>query len=334
MNKSTGKKLTGFFGLAIAYAAVSGISGASMGMGVAQAAPDAPSLTVGYFKSANPETVGQTYNLFPSNIHFSTIESGITAFQEMIAGSMQIAGGVGVPPVALAQLRSMPIKVIDVEYTFRQDLVVSAAIKQPQDLVGKTIAVTAGTTGDESFTSYLTKHNIDPKSVKIINMDGTAMLGAFHRGDIAGGYIWDPVRSRLFADGGHSLDTSNALALIVASDSAIQQNPQAIQAYVCSIANANKFILTHHDETLKVLTALLKGDQATAEQVYAARRYLSPKDAVAKWMGNDAANLAGSISDMTGWANNKSTSPVTPLPDPHLIIDTQFAVAAANGACK
>jgi taurine transport system substrate-binding protein len=301
---------------------------------LANAAPELPTLTVGYFKGPNPETVGQKYELFAPNIRLSSVESGITAFQEMVGGSMQVAGGIGTPPLAIALLKSMPLKVIYVEYTFRQELVAAAAIKRAQDLVGKTIAVTSGTTGDQSFNDYLKRNGVDPASVKTLNMTGTAMLGAFKRGDIAGAYIWDPVRSALLADGGHALDATNPLAVVVASETVIKEHPAAIQAYVCAIAKANDFILTHRQEALKVFTDLLNGDQARAEQVFTTREYLSPEVAMSKWMGNNGANLANMINGVVNWANAKSATPSAQLPDAHSIIDTRFAAAAANGACK
>ena len=324
------RRLSGVLRLSVAGL----IAVTALGAAAAQAAPDASPLTVGYFKGPNPETVGQQYGLFAPNIRFSSVESGITAFQEMVGGSMQLAGGIGSPPLAIALLKSMPLKVVYVEYTFRQDLVAAPTIKAPKDLVGKTVAVTSGTTGDQSFSDYLKKNGVDPASVKTINMTGTAMVGAFKRGDIAAAYIWDPVRSALVAAGGHALDTTTPFAAVVASESVIKEHRAAIQAYVCAIAKANQFILTHRDEALKVFTALLNGDQATAEQVFATREFLSPKDAMGKWMGNNAANLSGAINGVVAWANAKSATPVAQLPDAHAIVDTQFVTAAANGACK
>ncbi len=330
MHVTTSGKFTRILGLALAAS----LAAATCEVGTAQAAADMPALTVGYFKGPNPESVGQKYGLFASNIRFSSVESGVTAFQEMVGGSMQLAGGIGTPPLALALLKSMPLKVIYVEYTFSQALVVGPAIKGPHDLAGKTIAVTTGTTGDQSFSDYLKKNGLDPASVKTVNMTATAMLGAFKRGDIAGGYIWDPALSAMVAAGGHALDTTNPFAAVVASASVIKDHPAAIQAYVCAIAKANDFILTHHQEALKVFTALLSGDQATAEQVLKTREFLSPKDAMTKWLGNNAGSLADAIGGAMAWANAKSATPVTQLPDPHAIIDTRFADAAAGGACK
>ena len=302
--------------------------------GVARAAPDTTALAVGYFKGPNPETVGQKYGLFAPGTRFSSVELGVTAFQEMVGGSLQLAGGIGAPPLALALLKSMPLKVIYVEYTFSQSLVVAPAIKRPQDLVGKTIAVTSGTTGDQSFAEFLKESGLKPASVKTINMTGPAMLGAFKRGDIAGGYIWDPFQAAMIAAGGHALTTTNPFAAVVASDAVIKSHPAAIQAYVCSIVKANDFILTHHQKTLTEFTALLNGDRATADRVFTARQFLSPKDAMTEWMGNHAANLAAAIQGVLAWANSKSLTPATALPDPHRIIDTRFAAAAANGACQ
>ncbi len=323
-------RLPRVLGAAIAACLVVAVSYTS----AAQAAPDTTALAVGYFKGPNPETVGQKYDLFAPSIRFSSVESGVTAFQEMVGGSLQLAGGIGTPPLALALLKSMPLKVIYVEYTFSQSLVVAPAIKRPQDLVGKTIAVTSGTTGDQSFAEFLKQSGLKPASVKTINMTGPAMIGAFKRGDIAGGYIWDPFQTAMIAAGGHALTTTNPLAAVVASDAIIKSHPDAVQAYVCAIAKANDFILTRHRKTLAEFTALLNGDQETASRVFTTRRFLSPKVVMTEWMGNHAANLAAAIQGVLAWANSKSLTPATTLPDPHRLVDTRFATAAANGACK
>lgn len=330
MYATTSRKFARVLGLTLSASLV----GAACYIGAARAAPEMTALTVGYFKSANPETVGQKYGLFPPNVRFASVESGVTAFQEILGGSMQLAGGIGSPPLALALLKSMPLKVIYVEYIFNQQLVVGPAIKRPQDLAGKTIAVTAGTTGDQSFADFLKKNNLDPASVKTVNMAGVAMLGAFKRGDIAGGYIWDPVQSQMLAAGGHALDTTDAFAAVVASDAVIKDHPAAIQAYICALGRANEFILANHQKTLTVLTALLNGDRAMAEQVFKTRVFLSPKDAMTNWMGDKTTNLADTIKSVVAWANAKSAAPVAELPDPRRIIDARFVTAAANGACK
>ena len=330
MHTTTSGKFTRLLGLALTVV----LAATACYMQAARAASDAPALTVGYFKGPNPETVGQKYGIFPSNIRFSTVQSGVTAFQEMVGGSLQLAGGIGTPPLALALLKSMPLKVIYVEYTFDQSLVVNSSIKGPKDLVGKTIAVTTGTTGDQSFSDYLKKNGLDPSSVKTVNMTGTTMLGAFKRGNIDGGYIWDPVRSAMIASGGHALDTTAPLAAVVASEAVIKAHPAAIQSYVCDIGKANAFILGHRKKALKVFTALLGGDRATAEQIFKTREYLSPKDSMTKWMGKGTSKLADAIGGAVAWANSKSATPSAKLPDPNDIIDAQFVNAAAGGACK
>lgn len=247
---------------------------------------------------------------------------------------MQLAGGIGAPPLALALLKSMSLKVVYVPYTFNQSLIVTAAIKTPKDLVGKTIAVTTGTTGDQAFADYLKRNGLSADSVKTVNMAGTAMLGAFKRGDIAGGYIWDPIESQMLASGGHALDATDPFAAVVASDTVIKNHPEAVQTYICALAKANDFILTQHPKAVSVVATLLNGDQATAEQVFKTRTFLSSKDVMGRWMGNNAASLTDSIKSMLVWANAKSPSPAAQLPDAHAIVDTQFAIAAANGACK
>src|SRR4051794_14869385 len=100
MYATTSRKIARGFGLTLSLSLLGAFC-----IGTAEAAVDLPPLTVGYFKSANPETVGQKYGLFAPNVRFASVESGVTAFQEILGGSMQLAGGIGSPPLALALLK-------------------------------------------------------------------------------------------------------------------------------------------------------------------------------------------------------------------------------------
>ncbi|MHB8619344.1 MAG: ABC transporter substrate-binding protein [Chloroflexota bacterium] len=289
-------------------------------------------LTVGYFTGPNPETLGQKYHLFGSNVKFSNVQSGITAFQEMTGGSLQLSGGIGSPPLAIALLQGLPIEAVYVEYNFQQSLVVSPKIGQPAALKGATIAITSGTTSDKSFADYLRAHSIDPQSVHTLNMNGTDMVAAFKRGSIQGAYIWDPIRSQLTAAGGRTLDTSEPIAVVVASQAVIKAHPRAVQRYVCDISKSNDYIGAHHNRALTVFTALFGGDKATAETVISTRHFFSPQDN-ATWMANNGQKLAGDIASAEKWANGKSQTPAKVLPDAHKMVDVTFADGVAGNKC-
>jgi sulfonate transport system substrate-binding protein len=69
-------------------------------------------------------------------------------------------------------------------------------IKQPKDLVGKTIATRVGSTGSWFISEYLKKNGIKDSDVKVINLDGQVLPTALCRGDISAFFIWEPFGSR------------------------------------------------------------------------------------------------------------------------------------------
>ncbi len=80
--------------------------------------------------------------------------------------------------------------------------VVKASIKDPKDLKGKTVATRVGSTGSFFIHQYLTKNGIDPKEVKVLNLETSQMIPALDRGDIDGFFIWEPhLKSALLTSG-------------------------------------------------------------------------------------------------------------------------------------
>jgi len=290
------------------------------------------SITDGYFKGPNPESVGQRYGLFDKSTHFVTIQSGITAFQAMIGGSLQAASGIGLPPLAIALLQDLPLKAVYVEYNYKQSLIVSPKIASPKDLVGKTIAVTTGTTADKALSDYLAKEKIDPHAVRIVNMTAPDMIGAFKRGSIDAAYIWDPARNALLASGGREIDVTEPIAVIVASDSAIAHDRHGVQQFVCDVAKSNAYIASHREDALTAFTELLGGDRKEAELVTRVRHFYTPEEN-AGYMASGAAKLAAELESSVRWANSKSTTMAKELPDPHKIIDPSFATYVAQHKC-
>ncbi len=135
------------------------------------------------------EGLDVTYRLFPS---------GTTAFQAFQTGQGDIIMTGDLPSVQyFFQAKGDYRTIAAVERDAKGYVVVAGKdISKPQDLVGKTVATRVGSTGSWFISEYLTKNNIDPKTVTVKNLDTQILPAALCGGDIAAFFIWQPVGSR------------------------------------------------------------------------------------------------------------------------------------------
>ena len=90
-------------------------------------------------------------------------------------------------------------------------LVVDDSVTAPQDLAGKTIAVPFGSTTHFHMMFALEQFNISPKDLDVLDMSPPDMVAAWERGDINGGFVWDPALGRM-KEKGRVLLTSGDLS--------------------------------------------------------------------------------------------------------------------------
>lgn len=91
-------------------------------------------------------------------------------------------------------------------------LVVKGDIKAIADIRGKKIAVPFGSTTHFSLLSLLKLEGIAPGELTVLDLQPQEMVAAWQRGDIDGGYVWQPNLGKLQKDGGTILVTSADLA--------------------------------------------------------------------------------------------------------------------------
>lgn len=137
----------------------------------------------------NAEGLNVTYRLFPS---------GTTAFQSFQSGQGDIVMTGDLPSVQYFFRAKGDYRTIAVIERDSKGYVAVATkdIQAPKDLIGKTIATRVGSTGSWFISEYLTKNHIDPKSVKVINLDTQVLPTALCGNEIAAFFIWQPVGSR------------------------------------------------------------------------------------------------------------------------------------------
>jgi ABC-type nitrate/sulfonate/bicarbonate transport system substrate-binding protein len=72
-------------------------------------------------------------------------------------------------------------------------------IDGPKDLVGKAVGYAKGTASEYYLYLFTDKYNIDPKSLRLVNVAAPEMVPALARGDIDVMFAWEPWFTRLKA---------------------------------------------------------------------------------------------------------------------------------------
>jgi taurine transport system substrate-binding protein len=181
------------------------------------------------------------------SVEFVKFTSGTEVINAMASGSIDISLN-GSSPSAAGFSRGVDLQVIYVYDNINdaEALVVDESITSPQDLRGKTIAVPFGSTTHFHMMFALEQFNIDPKDLNVIDMSPPDMVAAWERGDINGGFVWDPALGRMKGKG-HVLITSGDLSnwgkatfdAMVSRKGFTEKNPDFTCKWVKMVASAD-----------------------------------------------------------------------------------------------
>ncbi|WP_448953159.1 taurine ABC transporter substrate-binding protein [Labrys neptuniae] len=236
------------------FLAASLLLGTALG-GAAHAADS--QVTIGFQTGVDPAKAAQAAGDYEKatgwKIAWRKFDSGADVIAAIASGDVQI-GYVGSSPLTAAASRKLPIETIFIAALLgeSEELVVRDTIREPKDLVGKKIGVPFVSTSHYSLLAALKHWNIAPKSVEILNLRPPELAAAFERGDIDGGYVWDPALGKL-KEKGRVLVSSADLAKwgaptfdawIAAKDFA-KAHPDVVTSFVKVTADSYKAYRDH-----------------------------------------------------------------------------------------
>lgn len=132
------------------------------------------------------------------SIEFYKFGSGTEVINAMASGSIDISLN-GSSPTAAGYSRGVDMQVIYIYDNINnaEALVVNDSITTPQDMVGKKIAVPFGSTTHFHMMFALEQFGLDADKVNVLDMSPPDMAAAWERGDIDGGFVWQPVLGRM-----------------------------------------------------------------------------------------------------------------------------------------
>lgn len=207
-----------------------------------------------------------------------------------------------------------------------ESLVVKSTVKSIADLKGKKIAVPFSSTSHYSLLSLLKLENIKPNELTVLDMVPPDMLAAWQRGDIDGGYLWEPSLSKMQQDGGTILATSEDLAkrgyatfdVAVARTEFAQQYPDVLKQYRSLLDQSVKVYRDEPEKAGKALAAELGISPEEALTQAGQSIWLdSSEQADAKYFGTSSqpGAIAKGLKDTADFMVEQKAIPTAPTQD-------------------
>ena len=273
-------------------------------------------VVVGYQTDALPSSVAIANGEFAKatgyDIDFRKFNSGADVFAAIASGDVQV-GYVGSSPFAAATSRGLSVKAFYLASISGIDeaLVVrnGSGINSLNDLKGKKLAAAPVSTDHYQLLQLIKSLGLTEKTVQVLAIPQPEIVAAFNRGDIDGGFVWDPALTELKKNG-KVLITSKEVAekgaptftAWVATDKFAKENNAfltqfsgVINKYYTSFTR-DKAAWSAESDNAKALAKLLGG---TAEQQAAALNnlnLLTPEvQASEAWLGGGEKSGAAQI---------------------------------------
>lgn len=263
-------------------------------------------VTIGYQLIYNPWKVAIVDGAFEKatgyKIKWVKFDSGAKVITAMASGDVHIALA-GSSPIAAGVSRGLDIEVFWIveDIASAEALVVrnGSGIEKPEDIKGKKVGVPFVSTTHFHLLFFLEHNNIDPKDVRILDMQPNAIAAAWERGDIDAAFVWDPALGRIKKTGKVLITSGELSALgkatfdgMVVNKTWAKQHPDFMVNFVKTIAAADEAYRSNPDafgpdsENAKKIVSLVGGDPKEVKTVLDLYDFPDLKtQASEKWLG-------------------------------------------------
>lgn len=278
-------------------------------------------------------------------ISWKQFAGGGDVIKAMASGQVPL-GEAGSSPITAAAAQGIDIQVIWVldDINNAEQLIASkkSGVKTLADLKGKKVATPFVSTAHYQLLFALNKAGVNPKEIQILNLRPPEIAAAWERGDLDATFIWEPVLSKVKADG--TVVTSSAeigkqgaptFDGIIASRTWAAANKDFVTAFVKFMADADaKYRADPKKYSSDNAAAIAKVVGAKPEDVPAVLAdYAFPTaadQASGKWLGGGAdSGVAKALANTAQFLLDQKR--ITELPkDFGKFVNPEFAAAAAK----
>ncbi|MBB5046914.1 taurine transport system substrate-binding protein [Rhodopseudomonas rhenobacensis] len=281
-------------------------------------------------------------------INWKIFGGGGDVIKAMASGDVPI-GEVGSSPATAAIAQGLDIEVVWVldDINNAEQLVVTpnSGITDLAGLKGKKIATPLASTAHYQLIYALSKADIKPGEVQVINLRPQEIAAAWERGDIDGTFVWDPVLSRVKANGGKVILSSADVAklgaptfdAVIVNKAWADKNKPFVTALVKELARADAAYRqdkTRYAADSVVVKTIARVVGAKAEDVPATLdSYAFPPAAVqasAVWLGGGKeSGVAKALANTAHFLKEQGRIVEVPA-DFSKYVNAEYAAAAAR----
>ena len=219
-------------------------------------------VVVGYQTDALPSSLGIANGDFDKatgfKIDFRKFNSGADVFAAIASGDVQV-GYVGSSPYAAATSRGLDVKAFYLASISGTDeaLVVrnGSGINSVKDLKGKKLAAAPVSTDHYQLLALIKSQGLTEKDVQVFAIPQPEIVAAYNRGDIDGGFVWDPALTELKKNG----------KVLVTSKQVAEQGAPTFSAWVATGAFSS--VVDKHTQSFLKNKAAWGPDSDNAKQL-------------------------------------------------------------------
>lgn len=206
----------------------------------------------------------------------SKFASGPALISAITGGSLDF-GQVGDQPAIQAKANNVDIKAIGVYTTTEKanGLIVSAksSIAKIEDLKGKKVGVTIGSTGQQLLYIYLKSVGLKPADIQQVNLQPGDIVAALVSGNIDAAVTWEPYITLSVAKGAakqivDGTGYKKEVDVIVGTSKFLQTNPDVTARILKVLDEAQKWIADNRDEALAIVAKDAGLDPAALAPAY------------------------------------------------------------------
>lgn len=252
---------------------------------------------------------------------------GKAALDLMVQGSADLATAAEVPFV-ISVLNEGPLGVLATVANVSSEMAAVARrdrqVVQPGDLRGKRVGVTFGTSGEYYLWALMTRHQIPPDALTLVNLPPGDMAKALSEGAVDAVSTWEPVKSAAQ----HSLgaqavvfaepEVYTVTHVVIGRSQTIASRSGAMRKLLAALIKAERFAASQPDQSLAALAAWLQVDVGS----------LRPGWSALSLQVNLRQSQLLTIEDQARWAMSRGYASRSDMPNflSHIHLDPLLAV--------